>query len=176
MFVCKRNTNLPQKWGPNQFKLKAVIIASGFIILIINLLGTVTLSLAQEPWTKKASLQISRVALSTCVVGGKIYAIGGWNRNIALSTVEQYDPASNTWIRKKNMPTSRYALSTSTLNGKIYAIGGDIADFTLVFKRQNALDGLAHLFSRFILGRCAQNEAVGELEKSRKTRIHQHIF
>jgi N-acetylneuraminic acid mutarotase len=43
----------------------------------------------------------ARWALSTSVVDGKIYAIGGagpvWQ---ALRTVEEYDPATNAWGTK----------------------------------------------------------------------------
>jgi hypothetical protein len=48
-----------------------------------------------------------------------------WPRGgTVLSTVEEYDPKTNTWTKKANMPTPRVALSTSAVNGKIYAIGG----------------------------------------------------
>jgi hypothetical protein len=59
-------------------------------------------------------------------VNGKIYAIGGTNAaGVILSTVEEYDPATDTWTTKANMPTARFALGVVTANnGKIYAIGG----------------------------------------------------
>jgi N-acetylneuraminic acid mutarotase len=66
-----------------------------------------------------------RWELSTCVVDGKIYAIGGAGPVYqALRTVEAYDPATDTWTTKSEMPTARQGLSTSVVNGKIYAIGG----------------------------------------------------
>jgi N-acetylneuraminic acid mutarotase len=66
-----------------------------------------------------------RWELSTCVVDGKIYAIGGAGPVYqALRTVEVYDPATDTWTTKSEMPTARQGLSTSVVNGKIYAIGG----------------------------------------------------
>jgi hypothetical protein len=69
----------------------------------------------------------ARACLSTSAVNGKIYAIGGtlsnpWYRGI--STVEEYNPATNTWTKKADMPTGRTNFSTSAVNGKIYAIGG----------------------------------------------------
>jgi N-acetylneuraminic acid mutarotase len=63
------------------------------------------------------------------VVNGKIYAIGGaltYPGGPPLSTVEEYDPATDTWTRKADMPTARAYLSTSAVNGKIYAIGGTL--------------------------------------------------
>jgi N-acetylneuraminic acid mutarotase len=69
-----------------------------------------------------------RWELSTCVVGGKIYAIGGAGPIYqALRAVEVYDPATDTWTTKSEMPTARQGLSTSVVDGKIYAIGGGAA-------------------------------------------------
>ncbi len=65
--------------------------------------------------------------LSTSVVDGKIYAIGGWNGVAGLlhySAVEEYDPETDAWTKKADMPTARAYLSASAADGKIYAIGG----------------------------------------------------
>lgn len=75
-------------------------------------------------WTTVANMPTARYGLSTSVVNGKIYAIGGRAGGDSYSTVEEYDPATNTWTRKTDMPTLRNGLSSSVFNGKIYAIGG----------------------------------------------------
>ncbi len=82
-----------------------------------------------DTWTKKADMPTARIDLSTSAVNGKIYAIGGaaprgdggFNH---LSTVEEYNPVTDTWTKKADMPTPRGIFSTSVVNGKIYAIGG----------------------------------------------------
>jgi N-acetylneuraminic acid mutarotase len=79
-----------------------------------------------DKWTKKADMPTPRLDLSTAVVNGRIYALGGWN-NVDISTVEVYDPATDTWTKEADMPTPRRWLSTSAVNGKIYAIGGTTA-------------------------------------------------
>ena len=79
---------------------------------------------AIDIWTKKANMPTARSSLSTSVVDGKIYAIGGYNGVQTFSTVEMYDPATDTWTRKADMPTKRAWLSCSVVDGKIYAIGG----------------------------------------------------
>lgn len=60
------------------------------------------------------------------VSDGKIYCIGGTDDllKVSLSSVECYDPITNTWTSLTPMPTARGALGAATLNGKIYAVGG----------------------------------------------------
>ena len=71
--------------------------------------------------------------LSTSVVNGKIYAIGGITASDkVVSTVEEYNPATDKWEKKSDMPTARAMLSTSVVNGKIYAIGGIMASDKVV--------------------------------------------
>jgi RNA polymerase sigma factor (sigma-70 family) len=77
-----------------------------------------------DTWTAKADMPTARWGLSTSVVDGIIYAIGG-DSNRAGTAVEAYDPAADEWTSKAKMPTVRMELSTSVVNGKIYAIGGD---------------------------------------------------
>jgi RNA polymerase sigma factor (sigma-70 family) len=78
---------------------------------------------AKDTWTKKADMPTARMDLSVSVVDGIVYAIGGYN-GADLSTVEAYDPAKDTWTRKTDMPTARQRLSTSVVDGTIYAISG----------------------------------------------------
>ena len=79
-------------------------------------------------WATRADMPTGRWELSTCVVDGKIYAIGGAGPvHEALRTVEVYDPGTDTWTTKSEMLTARQGLSTSVVNGKIYAIGGGAA-------------------------------------------------
>jgi len=80
---------------------------------------------AINKWDKKANMPTARSSLSTSVIDGKIYAIGGtWGPEWASSVVEVYDPIADKWTRKADMPTARSGLSTCAVNGKIYAIGG----------------------------------------------------
>ncbi len=99
-------------------------------VVLITFLGALaTISLAQESkWTKKADMPTARYALSTSVVGGKIYAIGGAKTRpwVTFSTVEEYDPKMDRWTKKADMPTARLSFTTSVANGKIYAIGGEV--------------------------------------------------
>lgn len=103
-------------------------IRSWKFLAMVGLFVTVKMSLAADgTWTRKADVPTARVCPSTCVVDGKIYAIGGATsiQGSYLPTVEVYDPVTDTWTRKTDMPTRRNALATAVVNGKIYAIGGE---------------------------------------------------
>jgi N-acetylneuraminic acid mutarotase len=86
-----------------------------------------------DKWTKKADMPTARAGLTVAAVNGKLYAIGGslprWAKGPTLSTVEEYDPETDTWKRKADMPTSRDNLAASVVNGKIYVIGGWNEDY-----------------------------------------------
>jgi N-acetylneuraminic acid mutarotase len=97
------------------------------IVVVAWFIGMTSVSLAAEgSWTRKADMPTARVGLSTSVVDGKIYAIGGGSgiHGVAFSTVEEYDPMSDTWMKKADMPSRRYFHSSSVVNGKVYVIGG----------------------------------------------------
>ena len=89
---------------------------------------------ATDTWTRRADLPTPRNALSTAVVDGKVYAIGGWGIDRPeggwesldktavvpdFSTVEVYDPKTDTWATRADMPTARSHMTVSALGGKI---------------------------------------------------------
>ncbi len=60
----------------------------------------------------------------------KIYVIGGDNyTGDPLTTVEEYDPETNSWHTRASLPTGRWLLGAATgVDGQIYAIGGMAGD------------------------------------------------
>lgn len=81
---------------------------------------------ATDTWTGRAPMPTARGALSVTEHGGKLYAIGGYDRKANNAQVEVYDPVLNVWTTAAPLPTSRDHLGTATVAGKIYAIGGRI--------------------------------------------------
>jgi len=77
-------------------------------------------------WTPKTVMPTARMGLSTSVVNGKIYAIGGAASltGTYYPTVEEYDPMTDTWTRKANMPTARVGLAGAVVNDRVYVSGG----------------------------------------------------
>jgi N-acetylneuraminic acid mutarotase len=98
------------------------------ILAILGVLGITSISFAQSnPWKTKANMLTERFGLSACEVNGKIYVIGGAanSSNSPISTVEEYNPATDTWtIKSSQMPTPRAWFAACVVNGKIYTIGG----------------------------------------------------
>jgi N-acetylneuraminic acid mutarotase len=84
-----------------------------------------------DTWdTTKAEMSGSRWGLSTNVVDGKIYAMGGVEgaSGPALSKVEVYDPGKDTWELTAEMPTARVGFASCVVDGKIYILGGAVSE------------------------------------------------
>jgi N-acetylneuraminic acid mutarotase len=94
---------------------------------------------ATDTWTRKADMPTPRQALSVIAADGKVYAIGGGGLDrpddgwesvdptmaaTDFSTVEVYDPETDTWATGADMPTPRPAMTASAVGGKIYTFGG----------------------------------------------------
>ena len=84
-----------------------------------------------DSWTSATPLSSARTEVAaTTGIDGKIYAIGG---NLdggqtgfrTVTTLEVYDPVSDTWTIQTPMSVNRSFLFAATAtNGKIYAMGG----------------------------------------------------
>lgn len=79
-----------------------------------------------EKWTPIAPMAIERSNFNTEVINNKIYALGGSGTGTGncLSSVEEYDLATNTWTALASMQFARSQFQTEVINGKIYAVGG----------------------------------------------------
>ena len=109
-------------------KRNIVILITVFILT--GLLNFTSVSFAQKipkggKWAKKAEMPTMRSDLALAAVGGKIYAIGGRNKDGRLSVVEEYNPASDTWKKVADIPTAREGHGAAVVNGKIYVFGGN---------------------------------------------------
>ena len=126
--------------------LKSKMHPGGILLILVLTLALASLGVAAEGiWTKKADMPTARFFLGTCVVDGKIYAIGGAQRPyVGCATVEEYDPVTDTWTRKSNMSTARVGPAVSVVNGKIYAIGGTSAGAPSVEEYDPSTDKWTH--------------------------------
>jgi N-acetylneuraminic acid mutarotase len=67
----------------------------------------------------------ARGGASAQAVGSVIYVVGGMSgTGSSLSTVESYNPATNTWTSRPAMTTRRDNPMTGVVSGKLYVFGG----------------------------------------------------
>jgi N-acetylneuraminic acid mutarotase len=93
---------------------------------------------ANDSWKALAPMPTKRGSAVAAAVGGKIYVIGGGaispgskepsihpaRPHLAVGTVEEYDPATNSWRTRTPMPTPRNHSGIGVVGGKIYVFGG----------------------------------------------------
>lgn len=87
-----------------------------------------TVTTTVSPWTTKTAMSTSRLAFTVTTLNNSLYALGGQTKSGStypyLSTLERYDPSTDTWSTKTPMPTERMYLAAATMNGILYAVGG----------------------------------------------------
>ena len=66
----------------------------------------------------------SRGGLSSVWVNNKLYAIGGYDGKNFLTTVEIYDPTTNSWTAGPALNYPRERFVAGAINKKIYAVAG----------------------------------------------------
>jgi N-acetylneuraminic acid mutarotase len=78
-------------------------------------------------WTEKAPMPTARNHLTSAVVDGKLYAIGGRisDTETNVDANEVYDPVTDKWNILDSMPSKRSGLASADVNGTIYVFGGE---------------------------------------------------
>jgi N-acetylneuraminic acid mutarotase len=83
-----------------------------------------------DTWRRRADSPTSRVNGASASLDGRIYLAGGWTGGDAgsssqlNSSLEIYDPESDSWSSGPDIPTPRAALAASAVNGSVYFMGG----------------------------------------------------
>lgn len=52
-----------------------------------------------DTWTMIASVSAPRDAVGVCLLGDRLYAVGGYDGQTYLNTMESYDPQINEWTQ-----------------------------------------------------------------------------
>jgi N-acetylneuraminic acid mutarotase len=109
----------------NLKKIRSIIVL--FLILSISLLPIAVPYVlgAEDSWKTKAST-MQRRELGVIAVNGKVYAIGGMNRENCLNNNMEYDPKTDKWTSKASMLTARANVAVAAYQNKIYVIGGTV--------------------------------------------------
>jgi hypothetical protein len=82
-------------------------------------------------WTRLEDLPVTSRDLSAVEVDGMIYVIGGRGGDF-LSSVEKYDPDTDSWSSCAPMLTPRGRHAAAVLEGKIYVFGGFTGDWDVL--------------------------------------------
>lgn len=85
-----------------------------------------------DSWIGLAPLSVPRYEFGICALDQKIYVIGGIATHMCQginyrkheSSVECWDPDTNTWTSIESMNESRSTLGVTVLSREIYALGG----------------------------------------------------
>ena len=81
-------------------------------------------NLYEDKWEKAPDLLVRRQQLGVGALGGKIFAVGGSDGSLRLSSVECFDPATRSWSFVGPMGTCRSGVGVGVLSGAMYAAGG----------------------------------------------------
>jgi N-acetylneuraminic acid mutarotase len=82
-------------------------------------------SLSEISWTAGTNMPTPRTEGTSAEVDGKIYIIGGSDKNQKyVNTVEVYDATTNKWSTAAPLPIPVHHTGSATYNGKIYVVGG----------------------------------------------------
>ena len=79
---------------------------------------------AEQAWYQLASMHSRRCRHGLAACKGFVYAIGGKGEDSFHSSVERYDPRTNTWSNVKPLAKRVKLMGTATLDGHLYIAGG----------------------------------------------------
>ena len=83
-----------------------------------------TYNVLENSWSEATGMIVRRQQLGVGVLDGKVYAVGGSDGSLRLSSVESFDPVANFWSFVAPMSTCRSGVGVGVLGGAMYAAGG----------------------------------------------------
>lgn len=83
-----------------------------------------TYSSLENKWKEATGMIVRRQQLGVGVLDSKVYAVGGSDGSLRLSSVECFDPATNFWSFVAPMSTCRSGVGVGVMGGAMYATGG----------------------------------------------------
>ena len=83
-----------------------------------------TYNFLENKWSEAVGMIVRRQQLGVGVLDTKVYAVGGSDGSLRLSSVECFDPTTNFWSFVAPMSTCRSGVGVGVLGGAMYAAGG----------------------------------------------------
>ncbi len=78
----------------------------------------------ENKWKEATGMIVRRQQLGVGVLDTKVYAVGGSDGSLRLSSVECFDPTTNFWSFVAPMSTCRSGVGVGVMGGAMYATGG----------------------------------------------------
>lgn len=116
-----------------------IYVIGGYVAGVGISASVLKYSVSSNTWTEADNMASARKLMCVCVLGTRIYCIGG-SGGQRLSEVERYDTERGVWSTLAPMPTARWAAAVVVLEGKIYVSGG-FRDYTDVVERYDPVFG-----------------------------------
>jgi len=102
----------------------AALVLGGCLGVTTDSRAPVDLS-APGRWATSAAMPTPRQEVAVAAYGGHVWVIGGLGAGAApVSTVERYDPASNTWDARPRLPTPVHHAAAVVVGDRLYVVGG----------------------------------------------------
>jgi hypothetical protein len=77
-------------------------------------------------WGERAPLLLQRSEMSIAVLGGRIFAMGGYpGARITSDAVQIYDAATDSWSLGPPLPRPLHHTMAAVVDGRLYVIGGE---------------------------------------------------
>ncbi|KAK3091829.1 hypothetical protein FSP39_022975 [Pinctada imbricata] len=81
-----------------------------------------------DTWDEMMSMQVPRSELGLAMLDGYMYAVGGWDGNCRLDSVEQYNLYTNQWCYIANMKMALTSPAVVAVDGCLFVTGGAILE------------------------------------------------
>ncbi len=116
--------------------MKLIAVSLLFLLSFVAIVRAALQAGNRGAWTTLAPVPSVRQEISTAVLDGKIYVIAGFNSSGGnTSTVDVYDPRTNTWSSAAPLPIATNHNAAAVAAGRLYAFGGT-SNRTFVYNPQ----------------------------------------
>src|SRR2546426_18269 len=129
-----------------------ILLVTGFALVLVA--GRAEIFGEGGTWIAKAPIPTPRTGLAVGVVNGILYAVGGSITHFGvggytefLSTVEAYNPSTNSWTTKAPLPTPRGELTVGVVDGIPYALGGHRSQTEPTLDTMDAYDPVRNVWT-----------------------------
>lgn len=106
-------------------------------------------------WEKCQPMTTARSRVGVAVVNGLLYAIGGYDGQLRLSTVEVYNPEMDSWSKVESMNSKRRYVRLAQREGDLWSKRGENNE---VVRRLEVLGGWRMLKKNFMRGEGAKEK------------------